>query len=376
MKPLLGVILILVSTLCSFAYGEVTGNELIETLKFKPDLVTKASIIRENEQINDDFHQPNNREKLVQLAYVTPWNNRGYSLAEKTAHKLTHVSPVWFQAKALHIDGKLINCKIEGMHDIDRDWLASLREKNENIKIVPRILFDGWSANDMKELLMDAQISRRCFEDIANFYNRNQFEGAVVELFMQAMISVQSLEIKEFVIESVQDLSKSFKKLHMELIMTVPAPLEWNSQPNNLVTPDDYKKLTEVSDYVQIMTYDYHGNKPAGVAPYDWFESCLFYLGGGPKTLAGLNFYGYEFGNGKVEPITADRFMKLLKSDKAKLDFDLKSMEHRLKLPSTVVYFPSLTSLELRISMTHRYEIGIAIWDYGQGFDYFTNLLI
>ena len=57
---------------------------------------------------------------------------------------------------------------------------------------------------------------------------RNQFEGAIVEIYMQALISVQSLQIKEFVIESMQDLSKQFKKLHMELMLTVPAPLEWN----------------------------------------------------------------------------------------------------------------------------------------------------
>ncbi|EFO96835.1 hypothetical protein CRE_17208 [Caenorhabditis remanei] len=356
--------------------AQATGKELIETLKFKPDLITKASIIREHEELNDNFHQPNNREGLTQLAYITPWNNKGYSLAEKTAHKLTHVSPVWFQAKASKVDGKLITCKIEGSHDIDRDWLERLREKNEKIKIVPRILFDGWSADDMKDLLMNSQLSRSCFVDIANFYSRNQFEGAIVEIYMQALISVQSLQIKEFVIESMQDLSKQFKKLHMELILTVPAPLEWNNQPNNLVTPDEFKKLTEVSDFVQIMTYDYHGNKPAGVAPYDWFENCVFYLGTGPKTLAGLNYYGYEFSKGKMEAVTSDRYLKVLKSDQTTLSFDETSMEHKLKTPTSVIYYPTLTSLELRINMAHRYEMGIAIWDYGQGLDYFSNLLI
>uniref|UniRef100_A0A1I7SZV7 Glyco_18 domain-containing protein n=1 Tax=Caenorhabditis tropicalis TaxID=1561998 RepID=A0A1I7SZV7_9PELO len=339
-------------------------------------MITKATIVRENEQLNDDFYHPGDKEGYVQLAYITPWNNRGYDLAKKTAHKLSHISPVWFQAKAAYENSKLHSCNVEGSHDIDRNWLETLREKNEKIKIVPRILFDGWSADDMKELLMSTKIAKRCFEDIANFYSRNQFEGAVVEIFMQALIAVQSLEIKEFVIESIGDLSKAMKKLHMEIILTVPAPLEWSNQPNNLVTPDEFKKISEVSDYVQIMTYDYHGNKPAGVAPYDWFENCIFFLGAGPKTLAGLNFYGYEFGNGKVEPITADRYLKLLKEKNTKLDFDMKSMEHRLVMPKVVVYFPSLTSLELRINMAHRYEIGIAIWDYGQGFDYFTNLLI
>lgn len=99
------------------------------------------------------------------------WNRHGYELAEKTAHKLTHVSPVWFQAKAFSENGKLDGCKIEGTHEINRDWIEKLREKNENIAIVPRILFDGWSAQEMKNLLMDAKVARHCFEDIANFYS-------------------------------------------------------------------------------------------------------------------------------------------------------------------------------------------------------------
>lgn len=367
---------IIFATWISVSSAQATGKELIETLKFKPDLITKASIIREHEQLNDEFHQPNNREGITQLAYITPWNRHGYRLAEQTAHKLTHVSPVWFQAKASNEDNKLHSCKIEGTHEINREWIELLREKNENIKFVPRILFDGWSADEMKELLMNSQVSKRCFDDIANFYSRNQFEGAVVELYMQALISTQSLQIKEYVIESMQDLWKIMRKLHLQVIYTVPAPLEWDNQPNNLVTPDDYKKLTKIADFVQIMTYDYHGNKPAGVAPFDWFESCIFYLGGGPKTLAGLNFYGYEFAKGKLDAITFDRYLKVLKSEKTTLGFDETSMEHKLKTPTSVIYYPSLTSLELRINMAHRYDVGIAIWDYGQGLDYFTNLLI
>ncbi len=30
------------------------------------------------------------------LAYVTPWNRRGYTLAEDFGCKLDYVSPVWF----------------------------------------------------------------------------------------------------------------------------------------------------------------------------------------------------------------------------------------------------------------------------------------
>lgn len=51
-------------------------------------------------------------------------------------------------------------------------------------------------------------------------------------------------------------------------------------------------------------------------------------------------------------------------------------MEHRLRSPTSVVYYPSLTSIELRTNLIHRYHLGMAIWEYGQGLDYFTNLLV
>lgn len=33
------------------------------------------------------------------LAYVTPWNNRGYDIAKIFAKKFTHISPVWLNLK-------------------------------------------------------------------------------------------------------------------------------------------------------------------------------------------------------------------------------------------------------------------------------------
>uniref|UniRef100_A0A8R1DFR2 Glyco_18 domain-containing protein n=1 Tax=Caenorhabditis japonica TaxID=281687 RepID=A0A8R1DFR2_CAEJA len=352
-------------------------SEILETLHFKPGLVTKSSILKDHETMDDKFYNPNDRDGITQLAYITPWNHKGYKLAVETAHKLTHVSPVWFQVKFGYGKDKENECNIEGIHEINREWISNLTEKNPKIKIVPRILFDGWSFEDMQILLEDTNFARRCFNSISNFYSRNQFNGAVVEFYMQALIALQSLQYKDLMIEIMQDLSKKFRKLKLSIVYTVPAPLDWNNKPNNLVTPTDYHKILAASDFVQIMTYDYHGNEPSGVAPYGWFENCIFYLKDNTfKTLAGLNFYGYEFSGGKLNSIVSDRFLEVLRNKKSILEFDKKSMEHRLRTESSIIYFPSLSSLELRINMAHRYGVGIAIWDYGQGLNYFTNLLV
>ncbi|CAI2355515.1 unnamed protein product [Caenorhabditis sp. 36 PRJEB53466] len=352
-------------------------KELFETLRFKPSDITKETILKLHNELNDEFYSRNNRESIVQLVYVTPWNNHGYTLAEKTVHKLTHISPVWFQAKPDFQNKELIGCTIEGSHDIDRDWIERLRNKNPKIKIVPRILFDGWGRDEINYLFVNTQSASNCIKAIINFFKRNEFDGGVVEMYMQSLIALQSLEEKELVIETVTALSVSMKKAGLQSILTVPAPLEYNHQPNNLISPEEYKKLIDASDFVQIMTYDYRGQTPKGVAPLDWFEDCLYYLrGGGSKTMLGLNFYGYEFSSRKLNSILADRFLKQLENTQSVLEFDQSSMEHRLQTKSSIIYFPSLTSLELRLNMAHRYGAAIAIWEYGQGLDYFTNLLV
>ncbi|CAI5456745.1 unnamed protein product [Caenorhabditis angaria] len=354
-----------------FVYSQVTPDELISMLKNTPKTINKRSILENHDKLSDEFHNPNLPDgSIVQLAYVTPWNNRGYDLAKQTAHKLSHISPVWLQAKP--------DCKIEGTHDIDRNWISDLRAKNEKLKIVPRIIFEGWSREQMEQLLISPQNARNCAKNIADFYSRNEFDGAVVEIYMQALMTMQSLQAKVYIIETMEQIAKVFKKSALEVIYTVPAPLDHKNQPNQLIEPKEFEKMIGFSNYVQIMTYDYRSEQISGVAPYDWVENNLYYLGNGrmPRILLGINFYGYEFTQGNVEPMKGDRFLEALRPESSQYTFDNSVMEHKLVTPKSTIYYPSLSSLELRINLAHRMEAGIAIWDYGQGLDYFTNLLI
>ena len=53
----------------------------------------------------------------------------------------------------MHPAGDGVNYKIGGLHDKDVKWMMKL--KKNGAKIVPRILFDKWVANDYIKLFTE-----------------------------------------------------------------------------------------------------------------------------------------------------------------------------------------------------------------------------
>ncbi|TPX47006.1 hypothetical protein SeMB42_g03495 [Synchytrium endobioticum] len=62
----------------------------------------------------------------VALGYVTPWNKKGYDIAEKYRHKFDYISPIWYYIKPISPNIPM-TYKLEGAHDVDqeRTWLTS-----------------------------------------------------------------------------------------------------------------------------------------------------------------------------------------------------------------------------------------------------------
>jgi hypothetical protein len=58
------------------------------------------------------------------LAFVTPWNSRGYTVSLTFREKLTYISPVWLQLRKEGGGGGLV---VTGQHDIDKEWVQKLR---------------------------------------------------------------------------------------------------------------------------------------------------------------------------------------------------------------------------------------------------------
>lgn len=316
------------------------------------------------------------------LGYVTPWNNYGYDIAKWAAKKFSHISPVWFQLKSATIDGEA-TCTIGGTHDIDRGWIEDIIKNNSEAKIVPRFLFEGWLGDELKHFLTDEQAQYRCGRAIVEFLLRNEMSGGVMEMWLQIMSMTRGTGA-EYLMELVQAWSEEFKKNDLLFILPLSPPLNQNLQEIGIVSPTLIEKLLRAVDHINLMTYDFPSETVTGVAPLQWVEANLRYFLDiaqahnidSTKLLLGLNWYGYDRTGGDSNAILGQKFIEILSNPSSKLEFDETVGEHRVVWKGGgVAYFPTLKSIQLRLQLAEHLGIGVAIWELGQGLDYFTSVL-
>ncbi|KAK6759502.1 hypothetical protein RB195_021221 [Necator americanus] len=336
--------------------------------------ITKQNILKKHEDI--DYSKRKFQNPM--LVYVTPWNPKGYDLAKWVSHKVTHVSPVWLQVKPQTADMSF-SCRILGTHDIDHEWMDEVRKNNSEVKIVPRVLFDGWETEQLTVFLSNVQWMNRCLGDILNLLTRTQFDGAVVELWTSAILQTEG-EAAQLLVEMLDSWGLGFHKRKLELIVPVGPPLSEDNQLTGVFLPAHFYALSQNVDYIQMMTYDYGSRTALGVSPYEWVEKSIEAILDRSPELAnqlmiGINHYGFEYTGRNQKPVNFDKYLENLKDDDSKLEWDPKSKEHFLKTRTGKLYYPSLTSIEMRLNAARKYGVGAAIWEFGQGLNYFTQLL-
>lgn len=140
------------------------------------------------------------------------------------------------------------------------------------------------------------------------------------------------------------------------------------------------------------MTYDYAINSQqiGPNAPLDWVRANVNYLTDSledrSKIFLGLNFYGMKYnvdteGRPVAQPesIVGNKLVEMLKKNQAEIIFEEKIQEHIFVMKGartqTLVFYPTLYSIQKRIELSEELGTGISIWELGQGLDYFYDLL-
>ncbi|KAF7139048.1 hypothetical protein RHSIM_Rhsim07G0005700 [Rhododendron simsii] len=350
--------------------------------------ISYLEVLTENSKVSENTSHRHFTN--VVLAYITPWNSRGYEIAKRFNSKFTHLSPVWYDLKS---EGpKLI---LEGRHNVDREWISDLRMKG-HAQVLPRVVLEALPS----ELLKKKNQRNKAIDLIVAECNEMEYDGIVLESWSRwaGYGVLQDPAMRDMVREYSQlslhavSLERSSEQQRLQLVYVIGPPYSEKLQAHDF-GPEDLKSLSDAVDGFSLMTYDFSGpQRPGPNAPLKWVRSTVQLLLGptsnGAQSLAhkifvGLNFYGNDFslseGLGGGAIIGSD-YLSLLELHRPLLQWDENSAEHFFiysddKHVRHAVFYPSLTSIAMRLEEARSWGAGISIWEIGQGLDYFCDLL-
>lgn len=323
------------------------------------------------------------------LAYITPWNSRGYDLAKRFTSKLTHLSPVWYDLKS---DGAQI--VLEGRHNADLGWISELR-KNGNALVMPRVVLEVFP----NEFFMKKILRNKAIDLIVAECREMEYDGIVLESWSRwaAYGVLHDPQKRNMALNFVKQLGKALHLVraeknpenHLQLIYVIGPPRSPKLQEHDF-GPDDLQSLSDVADGFSLMTYDFSNPRAPGPnAPLKWIQATLHLLLGATKSknlaskiFIGINFYGNDFvlsGDGGGAIMGGD-YISLLEKYKPVMQWEEKSEEHMFVYSDAggikhAVFYPSLMSISIRLEEARVWGAGISIWEIGQGLDYFFDLL-
>jgi chitinase domain-containing protein 1 len=208
-----------------------------------------------------------------------------------------------------------------------------------------------------------------------------KLDGIVLEVWSQLSARVDDDYLQTLVIEIADKLKQS----DFDLILVIP-PVR--KEMVDLFSKKHFEALYPHMTAFSLMTYDYSNvQRPGPNAPIYWIKNAIKHIcpdtvahvtAKRAKILLGLNFYGNDYTPNGGGPIIGHEYLSLLKNVKSRLQFDEKDVENFFEVRTSngrhIVFYPTLHSINERISLAQELGTGLSIWELGQGLDYFYDL--
>lgn len=269
---------------------------------------------------------------------------------------------------------------IEGIHDVDQNWMKEVKESGKITKVFPRILFEHFTDKDYSKLLTYQDEINSASRVIIDICKKYKFDGVVLELWSQLSGRVDD----QHLINLVKSISTQLRAAGLGCILVVPP----SQRGPDLFNENHFDQLWEDVTAFSLMTYDFSSyQRPGANAPLYWMRRVVEHISSKAENLAekrakillGLNFYGYDFTPEGGSAVVGESYLNLLKNVKGRLKFDEKDQENYFEVRTStgkhLVFYPTLYSIQQRIDLARELGVSVAIWEIGQGLDYFYDLL-
>ncbi|KAI8991663.1 glycoside hydrolase superfamily [Mycotypha africana] len=307
-------------------------------------------------------------------------------------YPIVSVSPVWF-----YIERRAsMQFDILGEHDVDQGWMKETRDQVKSKgKILPRFQCRGWTSEDLQTFISSKAESFALASMIHQQVQKHKFDGVVIECGFPAFFPLL--------------LSRLSQLLHhhgQQLIVVLPAIM--TEEHKKYMQPDFLHAMAQYVDRFSLMSYDFSSHNPNGgpSAPIEWimdnteFITSLLGTENKHKLLVGLNMYAMSYLQTRapealvlrtvVEHLSERQGHRSndedvhhhhhLLTDDEDLNWDKESQEAWFidmdegGSRRGTVWLPTLRSIKNRVRFAEDYGVGLALWEVGQGLDYFYNL--
>lgn len=332
----------------------------------------------------------------ISLAYITPWNKRANQLIAKYINKFDLVVPVWFDLKPEEIKSKY-NTNIDGSNYVDKELIKMLKEKNKNVKIIPRFNCQNFNSESFELMLKDDN-TNVLIRNIIKRVKFSKFDGITLE----CMNILFNENLTSKFINFIEKLYKALQKENKILINTL---FPYSTNLEHSINKIRFDYLMKFSDFMVIMTYDYHqymlgenySHKYVKNSPEDWISKTLNYYMDistfnqlREKILIGIPFHGLMID--RNQPIDNNKNLK----GKLMVYEDIKELaskqpefmgiwikdqkEHMFEVNLTQQSFlltlPTPDFIKHRLDYVNKNHFaGISIWELGQGYEYLLEFI-
>ncbi|SFD81922.1 Glycosyl hydrolases family 18 [Actinopolyspora alba] len=302
------------------------------------------------------------------VAALPFWNFEG-GTSELMRHTegFTEVSP-WMYG--LDPEGHVVSQIPSDRAGRTREALNSLRRTE--LRFTPSVAnmtHGAWSYDSVAPILHDPQRRRQHVREIVDLVLSNDYAG--IDIDYEDLKAEDRDEFSTL----VRELADALHAHDRTLSVAVFAKASRRGYDERNVA-QDYAAIGRAADQVRLMGYDRHWSTspPGPVAPVDWIRDVLDYARGTippEKIVLGIPLYGYDWSQGKGQPVTWGEATRIARRHDVRIRFDEDSRTPWFRYTDTdgtrhEVWFENAASSHAKLEVADRSGIGgVYLWMYG-----------